>query len=363
MKWLSYKESLLKLSNKEKGDSFEHLTQHYLKYDPQYATKLKKVWLLSEVPQNIHEKLNLPQQDQGIDLICETKDGEYWAVQCKYLDNETKSLPWRTLSTFTGLAFGVCKNISFGLVCTTAERFTRVLKQQDNIGFCTGEVWRSLDENLFTAFTRKRKPKKLKPFKPYAHQRRAIRNSYKHYVGEGEQRGKMIMPCGTGKSLAAFWIAEKLDAKRILVAVPSLALIRQTLRVWLRESYAKGWDVDWITVCSDESVGKISRDDLAVLKQDLGVPAVTDPKIIAKWLRKRHNDKVVVFTTYQSGKAIAQASKLARRNFDLGIMDEAHKTVGSKDKTFSHLLFDKNIKNSKACIHDRYRKAICWQEG
>lgn len=347
MNWLSYKESLSNFSNKQKGDSFERLTQHYLKYDPQYATKLKKVWLLSEVPQNIHEKLNLPQQDQGIDLICETKDGEYWAVQCKYLDNETKSLPWRTLSTFTGLAFGVCKNISFGLVCTTAERFTRVLKQQDNIGFCTGEVWRSLDEDLFTAFTRKRKPKKLKPFKPYAHQRRAIRNSYKHYVGEGEQRGKMIMPCGTGKSLAAFWIAEKLEAKRILVAVPSLALIRQTLRVWLRESYAKGWDVDWITVCSDESVGKISRDDLAVLKQDLGVPAVTDPKIIAKWLRKRHNDKVVVFTTYQSGKSIAQASKLARRNFDLGIMDEAHKTVGSKDKTFSHLLFDKNIKIAK----------------
>ena len=347
MNWLSYKESLSNFSNKQKGDSFERLTQHYLKYDPQYATKLKKVWLLSEVPQNIHEKLNLPQQDQGIDLICETKDGEYWAVQCKYLDDETKSLPWRMLSTFTGLAFGVCKNISFGLVCTTAERFTRVLKQQDNIGFCTGEVWRSLDEDLFTAFTRKRKPKKLKPFKPYAHQRRAIRNSYKHYVDEGEQRGKMIMPCGTGKSLAAFWIAEKLEAKRILVAVPSLALIRQTLRVWLRESYAKGWDVDWITVCSDESVGKISRDDLAVLKQDLGVPAVTDPKIIAKWLRKRHNDKVVVFTTYQSGKAIAQASKLARRNFDLGIMDEAHKTVGSKDKTFSHLLFDKNIKIAK----------------
>ena len=345
MNWQSYKKSLSKLTNKEKGDSFERLTKHYLKYDPQYATKLKEVWLLSEVPEKIHKKLNLPDQDQGIDLICEAKDGEYWAVQCKYLEEETKSLPWRMLSTFTGLAFGVCRGISFGLVCTTAERFTRVLKQQDNIGFCTGEVWRSLDEDFFSAFTRKRKPKKLKPFKPYAHQRRAIRNAGKHFTSE--KRGKMIMPCGTGKSLAAFWIAEKLDAKRILVAVPSLALIRQTLRVWLRESYAKGWDVDWITVCSDESVGKISRDDLAVLKQDLGVPAVTDPKIIAKWLRKRHTGKMVVFTTYQSGKAIAEATKLAKRNFDLGVMDEAHKTVGSKDKTFSHLLFDKNIKIAK----------------
>ena len=29
--------------------------------------------------------------------------------------------------------------------------------------------------------------------------------------------------------------------------------------------------------------------------------------------------------------------------FDLGIMDEAHKTVGAKDKLFSHLLHDKNL--------------------
>ena len=30
------------------------------------------------------------------------------------------------------------------------------------------------------------------------------------------------MPCGTGKSLTAFWIAEKMKSKSILVAVPSL---------------------------------------------------------------------------------------------------------------------------------------------
>ena len=30
--------------------------------------------------------------------------------------------------------------------------------------------------------------------------------------------------------------------------------------------------------------------------------------------------------------------------FDLGIMDEAHKTTGKKDSPFSHLLHDKNIR-------------------
>ncbi|MBU3715255.1 MAG: hypothetical protein FGM46_09975, partial [Ferruginibacter sp.] len=33
--------------------------------------------------------------------------------------------------------------------------------------------------------------------------------------------------------------------------------------------------------------------------------------------------------------------------FDLGIMDEAHKTVGNQDKLFSHLLFDKNLSISR----------------
>ena len=72
MNWKSYKKSISKLSNKEKGDSFEQLTKQYLKYDPKYATKLKYVWLLTEIPANIHKKLNLPDNDQGIDLICET---------------------------------------------------------------------------------------------------------------------------------------------------------------------------------------------------------------------------------------------------------------------------------------------------
>ena len=148
MNWQSYKKLLSKLSNKEKGDSFEELVKHYLTYNPQYATKLKSVWLLHEIPSAISNRLNLPKQDQGIDLICETFSGEYWAAQAKYHEDETTSQTWKSLSTFTGLAFGVCKNISFGLVCTTSERFTKTLKNQDNIGFCTGEVWRALDEEV-----------------------------------------------------------------------------------------------------------------------------------------------------------------------------------------------------------------------
>ena len=171
----------------------------------------------------------------------------------------------------------------------------------------------------------------------------AIRDAHNHFVKQRERRGKLIMPCGTGKSLAAYWMARKLGARRILVAVPSLALIRQTLKVWLRETLANGQDVDWVCVCSDESAGRIERDDVAVLRQDLGVPCLTDPGDIAGWLGKAKRGLTVVFTTYQSGAAIAQAARRAKFRFDLGIMDEAHKTVGAKDKLFSHLLHDKNL--------------------
>src|SRR5262245_8918873 len=69
------------------------------------------------------------------------------------------------------------------------------------------------------------------------------------------------MPCGTGKSRTAYWIAEALKAKTILVAVPSLALVRQSLADWTREFLAHNVLPDCLCVCSDESVGNPERDE------------------------------------------------------------------------------------------------------
>lgn len=343
--WDAFRRALAKRTEKEKGDLFEHLVRAYLLLDPEYATKLRKVWLLEDVPSALRTKLKLPGDDQGIDLIAETNTGEYWAVQCKYREDTARALPWREISTFTGLAFGVCRHISFGLVCSTTERITRVLKHQDRIGFCALDVWQDLDEEFFARLRKLlgHKPAKLAPLKPRPHQKRAIKDARSHFVGKRQKRGKLISPCGSGKSLSAYWIARDLKAKKILVAVPSLALIRQTLKVWLRESLANGDTVEWICVCSDESAGRLEQDDVAVLRQDLGVPCLTDPKEIASWLNQKKPGLTVVFTTYQSGETIAKAARRAKFNFDLGIMDEAHKTVGDGAKLFSHLLHDKNL--------------------
>ena len=41
------------LPQKQKGDLFEDLVQAYLQLDPEYASKLKHVWLQRDVPQAI----------------------------------------------------------------------------------------------------------------------------------------------------------------------------------------------------------------------------------------------------------------------------------------------------------------------
>jgi superfamily II DNA or RNA helicase len=343
--WEDFARQLNGLPEKEKGDLFEHLVRAFLQLDPEYATKLRKIWLLGEVPSALRQKLRLPPDDQGIDLVAETNSGEYWAIQCKYREETARSLPWSEISTFTGLAFGICQHISFGLVCSTTERVTRVLKDQDRIGFCALDVWQNLDREFFSRLRRYlgRKPAKPVPLKPRPHQKRAIQDARKHFVAKRQKRGKLISPCGSGKSLTAYWIARDLGAKKILVAVPSLALIRQTLKVWLRESLAHGDAVEWVCVCSDESAGRVEQDDVAVLRQDLGAPCLTDPNEIASWLQRKKPGLTVVFTTYQSGEALGQAARQTKFSFDLGIMDEAHKTVGDGDKLFSHLLHDKNL--------------------
>jgi len=343
--WADFQRRLRDLSEKQKGDLFEELVKAYLQLEPEYASKLKRVWLYREVPQAIAKRLKLPPTDQGIDLVAETNDGEFWAVQCKYRQDTNHSLTWREISTFTGLAFGVCRGFSFGLICSTTERITHLLKHQERVGFCALDVWQALDAAFFMRLRAHLAHKSgvLKPAKPRPHQREAVKAGRQHYIDAKAKRGKLIMPCGTGKSLTAYWIAGELDARRIIIAVPSLSLIKQTLKVWLRESLANQQPVEWICVCSDESAGRVERDDVAVLRQDIGVPCLTDPDDIAAWLKRKHYSFTVVFTTYQSGEALSKAARSARFRFDLGIMDEAHKTVGDGGRLFSHLLHDANL--------------------
>src|SRR5262249_58406872 len=66
-------------------------------------------------------------------------------------------------------------------------------------------------------------------------------------------RAHVVMASGTGKTLVALWAAEALKPKAVLVLLPSLTLLQQTLDEWSR---CNNWgnDFTYLCVCSDPTV-------------------------------------------------------------------------------------------------------------
>lgn len=334
-------------NNKEKGNAFEQLVYAYFKLEPKYSF-YDEVWPFAEVPTLVLEELQLPSQDIGIDLIAKSGN-EYHAIQCKYHQDNSQSVTFKEVATFISLLESNSK-ITQGYICSTADITSRVFNKLNTkpINLLLNDTWAELDELFFArskAFLEGKKPKELVSYKPKAHQKKALKSAKEYFIHENKQRGKLIFPCGAGKSLTGYWMTTELQAKKTIVAVPSLSLVKQTLEVYLREDVASKRSVKWLCICSDEGIGK--DDDIVYFTENIGVPCQTDALYIQNWLEANKDEEIFIFTTYQSGRIIADISKQLGITFDLGIFDEAHKTVGANKKLFSHLLFDENISITK----------------
>ena len=340
------------LSEKQKGDLFERLIQLYLLTKPTYRTELSAVWLAkSEVPADVRKQLNLPLTDEGIDLIAQERDGKFWAIQAKFKSDPERAPTYKELSTFSSLAFVHCKDIALALVAHTSTRPIRkrvLLGNLTEIGLAdwlntTEEDWALIRQHL------RGKSPRPEPRRPFPHQREAIAAASRHYVDGEARRGRLIMPCGTGKSLISFWIAQALKAQTIAVVVPSLGLIKQAIEDWAREFVALDESPlpEWLCICSDESAGALDKDEFVGEVYDLGIPATTDTHEITEFLKHKTMGRRAVFVTYQSSQRLAEAARKSGFTFDLAILDEAHKTVGVKDKAFATPLFDENLPVAK----------------
>src|SRR5262249_4524462 len=105
-------------------------------------------------------------------------------------------------------------------------------------------------------------------------------------------RAQLIMPCGTGKTDTGATIAEQIAPQApVLIVVPTLGLLTQTVRV-----YASRYQAGLIAaVCSEaEATAEAARmrDELRYLHGGVS----TDPRDIAQWLR--HPGRVTIFSTY-----------------------------------------------------------------
>ena len=148
------------------------------------------------------------------------------------------------------------------------------------------------------------------------------------------------MACGTGKTLTALFIRDKLAAERTLVLVPSLTAQADDEGV----ADQPGWGAS-VQVASGllRRHGAPPEEDAPVAHtSDLGVPANTDPAYIAAFLRKRGHESCSPLTSHPR---IAKAFELGRvPAFDLVVADEAHRCAGPVGSDFATILDSSKIR-------------------
>lgn len=343
---LSFRDVLTKFrkeafSERDKGTKFERLMKSYLQIAPEYEGKFKEIWLWDEFP----FRNDFSGKDTGIDLVAQTVEGDYWAIQCKCYDEKSR----------------INKDGVDSFLATSSKEFCNDKMETQRFEYrlwiSTTNNWNSEAERTI----RNQNPpvlrislsdldnapidweklingdgKALKAKYPLReHQKLAVEKTHKYF--ETSDRGKLIMACGTGKTFTSLKIAENETNSQglVLFLVPSIALLGQTLREWMSQSDKP---IHPICICSDSKITQDDDGNGSVV--DLALPASTDVESIrrqlyaAKLAQKNNSGMIVVFSTYQSIDVISAAQKKINAQekgafvFDLVVCDEAHRTTG-----------------------------------
>lgn len=162
----------------------------------------------------------------------------------------------------------------------------------------------------------------------------------------GESRGRIILPCGTGKTRISLRIVEELTPLGDLSVVlcPSIALVSQIRREYLQHAAVP---IDVLAVCSDISAGYDPKkegsrnatidptvDNGNISASEVKGRVTTDAGEIADWMRQSTPAKSikVLIGTYQSSARVSEALLSAGVRVRVLIADEAHRTAGLKRK-------------------------------
>ncbi len=366
-------------STRDLGDKFEYLVFAYLRTDPQYAALFERVWFWMDFP------LRGKKGDLGIDLVAQERaTGEYWAIQCKCYQPDHMLDKGDIDSFFTASGKAPFTHRLIVTTCGWGKNAEDALKNQhipvdrlslydldqspvdwsqvssQNLRYAVQSVSTSIDADDLETRTPVLPLKPKKSIRP--HQSMALDKVMAGF--ETGDRGKLIMACGTGKTYTALQIAERFAIEKgsatVLFLVPSISLLSQTLREWSAEATVK---LQSIAVCSDAKVSKKSdTEDMSA--RDLAFPATTDVDVIVGRYQalcphppapspkgrggeensvsfsgsplplgeglgvRAETQLTVIFSTYQSIQAIADAQKKGLPEFDLITCDEAHRTTG-----------------------------------
>ena len=185
---------------------------------------------------------------------------------------------------------------------------------------------------------------------------------------KGQARGRLILPCGAGKTRVSLRIVEELTdlGQLSVVLCPSIALVSQIRREYLqfRKKY-----INALAVCSDQSAGVTKKDEGRLPEDDPTLDTsfvsateikgrvTTDVDEIAAWLNQHvhgqqgaENRINIVFGTYQSASRVAEAIAKARVEIEVLVADEAHRTAGIRKAKTQRV--DDRIRDFTLC-HDQ----------
>tara|TARA_R110000851_G_scaffold154865_1_gene297184 strand:+ start:929 stop:2605 length:1677 start_codon:yes stop_codon:yes gene_type:complete len=331
---LNFNKALEKIRSKssntvEQGVAFEKLSKIYFENDDVQKQEFNKIWHYKDWAK---ENTNFSKTDIGIDLVGELKDGSgLAAIQCKFF-NQAHQITKEDLDSFVSAA----SNKIFTrlvLIDTSNEDLGSNAKSMiDNLDKIYQRIQKYDLENSridWIEYIENEKVSLSKKKDPLDHQLQALAEAKKHY--SNNDRGKMIMACGTGKTYTSLKIAETIANKKfVLYMVPSLALMSQSIREWKNDCAE---DFKAFSACSDKKVGRLNNDSdqIQIKLNELAIPATTDSKKLADEVNKINNvEMVVIFSTYQSIDVIFDAQKkYGMKSFDLIICDEAHRTTGA----------------------------------
>ena len=322
-----------------------------------------KAWTWDDWPKKDHP-------DSGIDVVAERSDGELIAIQCKSreLDDQGSGMPINKGEIDSFIAESSGARVSFaelwlvvnGAVDVNANA-ARVMKGNEVAHInLYAEIKKHLDglsSDPLENCPHCEDPSAMQTLS--CMQREAVERSVarlrslKH--GTGTARGRIILPCGTGKSRIALRLIEELTKPGQVSAIlcPSIALVAQLRREFLTHGN-KAFVA--LAVCSDQTAAQgsdLSKDQTADLSRasarDVKGRVTTDPDEIAEWMGALSDSLMgVIFGTYQSSHKIAQALATARTRLAVLVADEAHRTAGIRRVKG----MDKRLRDFTACHRD-----------
>jgi len=204
----------ISFSERDKGDRFERLMLGWLLTDPAWEPRIDRIWLWHDFPC----RKEFGGKDIGIDLVARTHDGEYWAIQCKCYDEDTTiskphidaflSASGKKFMNTNGETVNFQKRIwistnKWGREAENAidNQTPKVVKIKLHDLINSRVNWEALENGIHgeKARTAKKTPRQ--------HQKDAIA-AFHEYFKEGNERGKLIMACASGKTYTSLKIAE-----------------------------------------------------------------------------------------------------------------------------------------------------------